>query len=96
MRICWTRQASRDLDSVRAFLAPENPLAAVEQVLRLIQVVEETIAANPAIGKSGRVPRTREFVVPGTPYLLVYRVHRGVLEVLRVLHGARQWPPGKG
>jgi toxin ParE1/3/4 len=33
---------------------------------------------------------TRELVVE--PYVIAYRVKRGVLQILRVLHGARRWP----
>jgi toxin ParE1/3/4 len=38
------------------------------------------------------VEGTRELVVSGTPYIVVYRVMGKVITVLRVLHGARQWP----
>ena len=37
---------------------------------------------------------TRERVVPRTPYIVVYRrVAPGRIELLRILHGAQQWPP---
>lgn len=35
---------------------------------------------------------TRELVITGTPYLVPYRVVGDVIVILRVLHGARQWP----
>jgi toxin ParE1/3/4 len=38
------------------------------------------------------VPATRELVVAGTPWVVVYRVKNRV-EILRVLHGAQSWPP---
>ena len=47
------------------------------------------------MGRPGRVPKTRELVVSGTPYLVIYRVKNDRLEVLRVFHGARQWPQKK-
>ena len=50
------------------------------------------IPENPGIGRSGRVPGTREFVVAHTPYIVPYRVRHGMVEVLRVYHGARRWP----
>ncbi len=44
------------------------------------------------MGRAGRVVGTREWVgVP--PYVLVYRVVDGALEIVRVLHGAQKWPP---
>ena len=50
------------------------------------------LAANPALGRAGRVPTTRELVVSPTPYLIVYRVRSETVEILRIFHGARQWP----
>jgi len=47
---------------------------------------------NPALGKAGRVAKTRELVVAGTPYIVIYRVKDNRLEILRIFHGARQWP----
>ena len=44
-------------------------------------------------GRLGRVPGTRELVATGTPYLVAYRNRDGDIQVLRVLHGAREWPP---
>ena len=38
------------------------------------------------------VPGTRELVVPRTAYIVPYRVREDVVEILRVLHGARRWP----
>jgi plasmid stabilization system protein ParE len=46
----------------------------------------------PAMGHDGRVIGTRELVVAGTPYIAVYRKGRTSVRVLRVLHGAQQWP----
>ncbi|MDQ7827232.1 MAG: type II toxin-antitoxin system RelE/ParE family toxin [Candidatus Eremiobacteraeota bacterium] len=44
------------------------------------------------MGRPGRVPGTRELVVPGTKYIVAYRVRHRSLQILRVLHGARKWP----
>jgi len=40
---------------------------------------------------SGRVKRTREFVVHPN-YILVYRIVGKTVEVLRVKHAAQRWP----
>jgi len=31
-------------------------------------------------------------VIPGTPFLAAYRISSGHVDVLAILHGARQWP----
>jgi len=36
---------------------------------------------------------TRELSVAGTPYRIVYEVTKSTIEVRRVIHGARDWPP---
>ena len=35
---------------------------------------------------------TRELLVPGTPFILIYAVDQERLIILRVIHGARKWP----
>lgn len=47
------------------------------------------ISEHPQIGRAGRESRTREFPIPGTPYLLVYRIRDAALEIVAVLHGAQ-------
>jgi len=60
--------------------------------LRIIDAVETMIPANPDVGRPGRVPGTRELVVARTPYIVPCRLHGGMIEVMRVCHGARRWP----
>lgn len=42
-------------------------------------------------GRRGRAEATRELVVAGTPSIVVYRVTT-VVEILAVVHAARDWP----
>jgi len=92
VQILWTAAAARDLESMAEFIARDNPAAAVDQVLRVIHVVERHLPEMPHLGRAGRVPGTRELVVPDTPCLAAYRVRRNNLEILRVLHHAQRWP----
>ena len=48
------------------------------------------------MGREGRVREkdTRELVIAGTPFVVVYRLHRSRVEVLAVFHAARKWPRG--
>jgi len=52
----------------------------------------ERLADLPSLGRPGRVAGTRELIVPGTPYVIPYRVRGGSLEVIAVFHGRQQWP----
>jgi toxin ParE1/3/4 len=93
LKIQWTKAASDDLESIHDYIFPDSPIAAAEQVKRVVLIVEEHLSLNPWAGRVGRLHDTREYAVNGTPYIVIYRVRNEVLEVIRVLHGARQWPP---
>ncbi len=47
------------------------------------------------MGKPGHYPDTREHFTTRYPYRIVYRIDEddGDVYVLRIMHGARQWPP---
>jgi len=64
-----------------------DPVAFVRELRQRIAV----LATQPRSGRAGRIPGTREWPLPGTPYIVVY-VQRQTVDVLRVLHG-RQQPP---
>ena len=85
MKINWSGSAIKDLEALRVFIARENPDAAAEIALRIVNSVD-ILDVFPAAGRSGRVTGTRELVVAGTPYLVPYRVQRDRIEVLRVIH----------
>ncbi len=91
MRVVWRRRALADLRALREFIARNNPSAAARTAARVHQAVAR-LAAFPHQGRAGRDPSTRELIVTGTPYLVIYHVHQGTVEVLRVLHGRQQWP----
>ena len=92
MIVQWHRRARQDLRQVRAYIAREDPQAAARVAQRILRSVER-LSENPGIGRPGRVLDTRELVVTGTPYLLPYTVVGEKVIILRVLHGAQQWPP---
>jgi toxin ParE1/3/4 len=52
----------------------------------------ELLERFPETGRPGRISGTRELVIVPTPFLIAYRVRKGKIEVLSLLHGARKWP----
>ena len=50
------------------------------------------LAEQPGIGRPGRVLGTRELIVSKTRYIVPYRVHGEIVEVLRVFHTSRRLP----
>ena len=91
MRICWTEGADSNLDQVEEYIAQENPPAAVATVNKIIDSVQ-MLADYPTVGKRGRERGTRELVIVGLPYIVIYAVHREALVILRVLHTSMKYP----
>lgn len=92
MNILWSPQAIEDLISLRAYIAEESPAGARRIVLRILHDVEHLLPDNPSMGRAGRLPGTRELVIPRTPYIVPYRVVGETIQILRVYHSARRWP----
>jgi toxin ParE1/3/4 len=74
-------------------LHERNPEAARELALAIHHAVRG-LRENPGLGRSGRVEGTRELVVARTRYIVPYRVRGRVVELLAVMHDAREWPGG--
>jgi toxin ParE1/3/4 len=92
MKVQWTRRAVRDLTNARAFIARSNPSAAHETAMRIIDAVD-TLSRQPRIGRSGRIDGTREYVVAGTAYILIYRLRKQGIDLLHVYDSRQSWPP---
>lgn len=90
MRIVWTRAALSDLDAIQDYVAAESPLAAYRLARDLFDR-PQILADAPLIGRTGRALGTRELVLPDLPYIVVYRVTASV-EILAIVHTARDWP----
>lgn len=97
-RVAFSPTASRDLDEIVLSIAEDNPQAA----LRMYDEIRHrcfNLADMPEVGV--RIGRgLRRLVVE--PYLVFYRVKSGKerstrnIEIIRVIHGARQIPKDLG
>ena len=94
MRLLWSRQAEDDAASIVEFIARDKPGAAIE-IGDAIEEHARRLRDFPKSGRRGRVKGTRELVVAGSPFILVYRILGDTIGIVRVLHGAQQWPPPK-
>lgn len=88
MIVIWSPTARAHLRHAQAFIAADNPRAAAMIAERILNAVER-LRDFPASGRPGRLPHTRELVVPGTPFFLPYRVKGESVEILGVIHGPR-------
>ena len=82
--------AIADRDAIMAYIAQDNPTAAIDLDIAF-EAKAENARKRPTLYKPGRLKGTREIVVRPN-YVMVYRVTGDVVEVLRVLHAAQQWP----
>jgi len=91
VKLTWSAFALSDRDAIFTYIEADNPAAAV--------LIDERIAAGarrlldfPASGRLGRIAGTRELAINGTPYIAAYVVAETTVRILRVLHGAQEWP----
>ena len=86
----WTASALHDLSDAGEFISSDNPKAARDMAVRVREAVEYLLE-HPNLGRTGRIRGTRELVISGTPFIVVYRMHYPNIQVLRVFHHARKW-----
>ena len=81
--------AENDLDAIWLYIANDSPLNADRFLDRLVSTLTTTLSTAPLAG------RTRdEFGVglrsfPIESYIGFYRVNKGAVEIVRIIHGAR-------
>jgi plasmid stabilization system protein ParE len=88
----WTPDAIADARDVWDYIAHDNDDAA-DRTVRTIELAADRLDEFPQMGRKGAEPGTRELVVARTHYRLVYRPLTTEVEILRIIHGARDWPP---
>jgi len=90
-RLRWTSAAVEDRNEIYDYIAADKPSAA----LALDELFEQKAAMLldfPLFGRTGRLTGTRELIAHQN-YMLVYDAHGDTVRILRVMHGARRWPP---
>lgn len=88
MRLRFSRRAEADLNEITAYIARDNPERAASYIRELRQQCQNLLTfpraarPRPELGEGVRVG------VFGN-YLILYVAHRDLLEIRRVVHGAR-------
>ena len=88
--LIWRESALADLESIHAYIAERNPLAA-GRLQEAIEACAERLPEHPYLYRPGRVEGTREAVVHPN-YILISRVTADAVEILNGLHTRRQYP----
>ncbi len=87
-----SKAATSDLEGIWLYVAEDNPDAA-DKLIKGILSRFPKLAAMPYMG------RRREELSPGlrsfpiASYVIFYRPMEGGVEIVRILHGARDFPP---
>ena len=80
-----------DLVALREYIGKDSEQNAALVATRILNAVD-LLRTQPEMARPGRLPGTRELVVPDTPYIIPYRVRRERLELIAVFHGRQKWP----
>jgi len=92
MIVRWSDTAIANLEQFRDYIADRNAEAAQIAAQRITAAVA-SLKRFPNMGRIGRMPDTREFVVPGSPFVIPYRITEDGVIVLAVLRAEQNWPP---
>jgi toxin ParE1/3/4 len=92
MRLRWTYPAVADFTAICDYLEEHGSAELSRRIAVSVYERVGYLAKYPEFGRTGRVPETRELVFAGLPYLAIYRLNEDTIEILRILHGAQDWP----
>ena len=84
--------ARRDLEEIWHFIATDNP-AAADKFLEALNSRFLMLVSMPEMGRKREelLPQLRSFAFGN--YVTFYRIGESGIEIVRVLHGARDLPP---
>jgi toxin ParE1/3/4 len=88
MKIQWHLSALADLANIRDYIAEANSEAARSVETRIRRAIDR-LEQFPDSGRPGIVSGTRELVVSGLPYIVVYSRDEEAVTVIAVLHAAQ-------
>jgi len=94
-KVIWAAAALNDLDAIAAYIANDSPDHAALFVARLIEATD-SLADFPQSGRP--IPECddrawREVIVGA--YRVMYRIEGEAVWISGIVHGARQWRPGR-
>lgn len=93
MKVYWTEAAIADLRAVQAYIARRSPRYASAMVQRIIDRTEP-LSQHPLIGAvvaEYDAEDLRELLE--SPYRIIYRILPAQIDILAVIHAARNLPP---
>ncbi len=95
MKLRFRQSALADVTALHDYIAKDNPRAAKRTVQRIHNSVDR-LKQFPRMGREGPVYGTRELVVSGLPYIVVYEVTTELVDVIAVFHASEGRARGPG
>jgi addiction module RelE/StbE family toxin len=92
-KVIWSRRAIVDLEQIGDYIARDSVQYANRVAERMIAAIER-VAAFPQMGRvvpESNDPELREVIVYS--YRLIYHARTDLVEVVTIIHGARQFSP---
>lgn len=91
----WSQSANKTKLAIVRRLMDIN-LSAALALISTIETETSRLSTYPESGRPGREQGTREPVISGTRYLVIYKIRSaGRMTILRLLHSAQRWPSFK-
>ncbi|MCL2797591.1 MAG: type II toxin-antitoxin system RelE/ParE family toxin [Firmicutes bacterium] len=93
MRLFVNEEVWLDLESIRDYIAQDNPAAATDTVLSILDVIEkipEFPKSGTQLSRKTKQSSNYRFKVQ-KPYLIFYKIERDAVRVYRVLHGSTDY-----
>lgn len=90
-RVIWSPQAEADLEEIWLYIAHDSPERA-DHVVREIAKRSSMLGDQPGVGTMRDELLPGLFSFPVGSYVIFYRKRERGIEVVRVLHGARDIP----
>ncbi|MEG2173468.1 MAG: type II toxin-antitoxin system RelE/ParE family toxin [Desulfovibrionaceae bacterium] len=88
-RVLWTFPALEELDEITAYYIARGELNVALTIIQRVFAAAEKVGEWPGMARKGRVAGTRELMIKGMPYIVIYREKKNGVSILRVLHTSR-------
>lgn len=91
MKLILSEAFREELREEFLYLRKKNPAAARVVRDRIIAAIQR-LKNYPESGRAWRLPGSRELVIPGLPYIVIYKVSAEAVIVASLLHSSREVP----
>ena len=81
--------AENDLDAIWLYIANDSPVNADRFLDRLVATLTTTLSTAPLTGRARDEFETGLRSFPVENYVAFYRIHTEAVEIVRIIHGAR-------